>query len=255
MTELELRQSTIEIMRSWLGGKQGSTIHREIVDTYNSHRPLPRGHVLTMDDAWCAATVSAAAIRAGLTDIMPVECSCTRMIELYKALGRWVEDDGYIPTTGDLILYDWEDSGKGDCTGQPNHVGMVEAVSGLTMTVIEGNYDSAVRRRTLKVNGRYIRGFACPDYASKAAGGRPTPENGGNDMDYEQFKEYMERYRAELQARPGSVSWGGEDRAWAEQTGLFRGGTNGEGFMWQDFLTREQAAALFHREAKRTGNA
>ncbi len=254
MTEAQLRQSTVEIMRGWLGGKQGGAIHREIVDTYNSYKPHPRGHALTMSDAWCAGTVSAAAIRAGLTDIMPVECSCTRMIELYKSKGRWVEADDYIPAPGDLIFYDWDDTGKGDCTGQPDHVGMVESASGAVMTVIEGNYNSMVQRRPLKVNSRYIRGFGCPDYAKAAGSMPPQAGSGGNDMEYEQWKEHMERYRAELQSRPGS-GWSEADRAWAVDAGLFRGGTGNEGCMWQDLLTREQAAALFHREAERTGTA
>ena len=53
-------------------------------------------------------------------------------------------------------------------------------------------------------------------------------------------------FRAELQAKAGS-SWSEADRTWAESSGLFQGGE--DGFMWQDFLTREQAAALFHRQA------
>ena len=62
----------------------------------------------------------------------------------------------------------------------------------------------------------------------------------------------MEQYRKELQAGEGSP-WSEPDRAWAAEAGLFQGGEGG--FMWRDFLTREQAAALFHREARRTGAA
>ena len=45
---------------------------------------------------------------------------------------------------------------------------MVEKVSGNTITVIEGNYSDSVKRRTIKVNGRYIRGYGVPKYGSKA---------------------------------------------------------------------------------------
>ena len=31
-------------------------------------------------------------------------------------------------------------------------------------TVIEGNYQDAVKRRTISINGRFIRGFVTPDY-------------------------------------------------------------------------------------------
>ena len=88
------------------------------------------------------------------------------MIELFKKISRWMERDDYVPNVGDIIFYDWDDKGKGDCTGNPEHVGVVENVTGLVMTVIEGNYHDAVGRRTLNVNGRYIRGYGLPDYPS-----------------------------------------------------------------------------------------
>ena len=65
-------------------------------------------------------------------------------------------------------MYDWDDNGAGDCTGYPEHVGLVEAVDGNTITVIEGNMSDKVGERKLQVNGRYIRGYCLPDYASKA---------------------------------------------------------------------------------------
>ena len=62
------------------------------------------------------------------------------------------------------MLYDWQDSGKGDNTGRADHIGIVEKVSGNTITIIEGNYKQSVKRRTMKVNGRYIRGYGVPKY-------------------------------------------------------------------------------------------
>ena len=68
---------------------------------------------------------------------------------------------------------------RGDNTGWPDHVGIVESVSGSTMKVIEGNMSDAVGRRTLKVNGRYIRGYGVPKFkggSSSSAGiGSPAP--------------------------------------------------------------------------------
>lgn len=170
MTEQEIRQQVVATMRRWLGAKKGDATHHQIIDIYNSHKPLPRGVRMSYTMDWCAATPSAAAIMADITDIMPVECSCGNMMRLYQALGRWVEDDAYIPQPGDLVLYAWSDDGKGDCTKAPNHVGMVTDVTGSTITVVEGNMGSPSRvgTRTLQVNGRYIRGYCCPDYASKA---------------------------------------------------------------------------------------
>lgn len=168
MTENQLRNKVVAIMRGWLGLKEADGSHKKILDIYNAYKPLPRGYKMTTKDAWCAATVSAAFIKAGLADIGYPECSCTRMIDLYKKHGRWKESDSYVPSPGDLIMYDWDDNGVGDCTGQPEHVGMVVAVNGTYITVIEGNKNDAVGYRSMSVNGRYIRGYCLPDYASKA---------------------------------------------------------------------------------------
>lgn len=177
MTEKELRQKVVDIMVGWLGYKESDGSHAKILAVYNSYSPLPRGVKMLSTYAWCAATVSAAFIKAGLTDIGFVECSCSKMIELYKAKGRWMEKDSYTPEVGDLIMYDWDDSGSGDCTGAPEHVGMVASITGSAMKIIEGNKNDAVGYRTMKVNGKYIRGYCLPDYASKATSASSTSSN------------------------------------------------------------------------------
>ena len=53
-------------------------------------------------------------------------------------------------------------------TGSSDHVGVVESCNGNTITVVEGNKSNAVGRRTLEVNGRYIRGYGVPDFSKKA---------------------------------------------------------------------------------------
>lgn len=170
-TETQVREKIVGIIRRWVGHRESDGSFRHIIDTYNSLVPLPRGYKLTYKDAWCAATITAAAIEAGYTDIIPRECSCAAMIAAFKRMGRWQESDAYRPAPGDCIFYDWQDSGKGDNTGAPDHVGMVERVSGEVITVIEGNYSDSVKRRTIPVNGRYVRGYGLPDYASMT-----TPE-------------------------------------------------------------------------------
>ena len=99
------------------------------------------------------------------------------MIELYKKLGVWMENENRTPNPGDILFYDWEDNGKGDNTGRSDHVGIVEKVANGKITVIEGNYKNAVTRRTLSVNGKYIRGYAVPKYdADNSAEGICTVE-------------------------------------------------------------------------------
>lgn len=150
--------------QAWLGLKESNGSHKKIIDIYNSQKPLPVGYKLKYTDAWCAGFVSAVAIKTGYTDLIPCECSCPRMITLMKNKGIWVENENRKPNPGDIIFYDWDDSGSGDNKGSSDHVGIVEKVVGNTITVIEGNYGNAVKRRTLAVNGRYIRGYGVPKY-------------------------------------------------------------------------------------------
>ena len=174
------RQAMIAKMQSWIGKNEVDGSFREIIDIYNSHTPRARGYKLKYSDEWCAGTVSAAAIATGNTNAVPLEVSCHYMIEGAKAKGIWVENDAYVPQGGDIILYDWQDSGVGDNTGNPDHVGVVEYTSGGIIHVIEGNNGEMVARRDLPVNGRYIRGFIVPKYSNNtASGGSSTPTVSG----------------------------------------------------------------------------
>ena len=151
-------------MQSWVGLKESNGSHKKIIDIYNTIKPLPVGYKLKYTDAWCAGAVSAAAKVCDATDIIPCECSCPRMITLAQKMGIWVENDAHKPQAGDIILYDWDDSGSGDNKGGSDHVGVVEKISGSTITVIEGNYSNSVKRRSLKINGKYIRGYIVPKF-------------------------------------------------------------------------------------------
>ena len=164
MTEAQVRNLVVNQARTWLGRNEGDGSHRLIVDIYNSQVPLPRGYKVKYTDAWCATFVSAVALQTGLENIMPTECGCEPMIRLYKQLGSWAEDDAYVPKPGDVIFYDWDDTGVGDSKGEADHVGIVEDVNAGLISVIEGNLNDAVRRRAIKVNGKGIRGYGTPDY-------------------------------------------------------------------------------------------
>lgn len=89
------------------------------------------------------------------------------MLVKAQKMGIWVEDDNYRPRPGDLIMYDWGDSGVGDNKGAPDHVGIVADCDGKVMKVVEGNYSTkhTCDYRILSVGGRYIRGFIVPMYA------------------------------------------------------------------------------------------
>lgn len=160
------RNKMIAQMEAWVGCKESDGSHEKIIDIYNSHTPRARGYKLSYSDPWCAGTVSAAAIATGCADIFPLEVSCSKMIEKAKSMGIWNEDDAYVPIGGEAVMYDWDDDGKGDCTGSPEHVGLaIKVVNGI-IYVVEGNYNDAAMIRKLAVNGRYIRGFVVPKYDS-----------------------------------------------------------------------------------------
>lgn len=95
-------------------------------------------------------------------------------------MGAWEENDAHVPKLGEGVLYDWEDTGIGDNTGNPDHVGTVTYVNQASgyFVVTEGNFGNAVKKRTISINGRYIRGFITPKYDSDAAQSHPVQTPG-----------------------------------------------------------------------------
>lgn len=168
MNVSEVRKKFAAMAAGYVGVKEGTAQHHAIIDRYNAHKPLARGYAVKYTDAWCATFGSEIAIEAGYTDIIPTECGCEAQIKLWQKMGRWCENDAKVPEPGDYIYYDWDDNGVGDCKGNSDHVGIVESCDGKTIVVVEGNKNNAVGRRTLQVNGRYIRGYGVPDFAKKA---------------------------------------------------------------------------------------
>lgn len=164
---LRSRKAVVDLVNSWIGKNEKDGSYKGIIDIYNSYSgPLPRGVKMQYDWAWCAATWSALAIKLGYTDIMPIEISCGELIKQAQNMGIWQESDDYIPKPGDALLYDWDDNGVGDNTGWPDHVGTVTYVNEESgyMVITEGNYSDSVKKRTISINGKYIRGFITPKY-------------------------------------------------------------------------------------------
>ena len=164
----------IDQARAWIGRNENAGTHSEIIDVYNAHKPLARGYKVKYTDAWCSTFVSAVAIKCGYTDIIPTECGCQQQIELFKKIGAWEENENRVPNAGDIIFYDWNDNGIGDNRGYSDHVGIVESVSGNTITVIEGNFNNGVGRRYIAVNAKGIRGYGVPKYDAVVAQNKTT---------------------------------------------------------------------------------
>ncbi len=161
------RQKVVDLIKSWHGRNEADGSYKKIIDIYNSYTgPFPRGVKMLYGWAWCACTWSAAAIKLGYTDIMPIEIGCEELIKRAMAMGCWVENDAYVPDPADAVLYDWDDNGIGDCAGYADHIGVVinEPKKDGYILVEEGNFHDKVDTRKLAINGRYIRGFITPKY-------------------------------------------------------------------------------------------
>ena len=87
MTENELRQKVADIINAWVGATKGSAKHLEILEIYNTHRPLARGYAVKKTDAYCATTVSAAYIKAGIAEYTGTECGVEKYTLVAKKLG------------------------------------------------------------------------------------------------------------------------------------------------------------------------
>lgn len=165
------RDDLIKAMRSFEGARKGNAKHKEIIDIYNSAKPLPRGVKMQTSYAWCAATVSAAIIKAGLLSELPFnECSCGKMIEKLKSKNAFIESDSYLAEPGDIIFYSWKDNGVGDCVEGHDHVGLCVERDGSKMLIAEGNKNGAFGYRVVDKNARYIRGFAHFTFSDEVEG-------------------------------------------------------------------------------------
>ena len=83
-----------------VGATKGSAKHLEILEIYNSHKPLARGYKMQVKDAYCAATVSAAYIKAGIAEYTGTECGVEKFVQIAKGKGIWVENDAHVCHVG-----------------------------------------------------------------------------------------------------------------------------------------------------------
>lgn len=165
--------SILNEARKYIGVAGGSNSHHKIIDTYNSVKPLPAGYKMTYNDNWCDTFVSFIGIEVGATGLIGRECSVQRHIEIFKKLRIWNEDGTITPKPGDIICYNWDDATQ-ENDGWADHIGFVETVQNGSITLIEGNYGNAVKRRTIPVGWGYIRGYARPKYGSSQKPSTPS---------------------------------------------------------------------------------
>lgn len=183
-------QDVLNVMRSWLGYSEANGKFKQIIDLYNSKKPLPRGYAVKYTDEWCDTTVSAAGIKAGCSELIGRECGCEQHVKIFQSMGIWIEDGTITPKAGDIILYNWDTKVQPN-NGYSDHIGYVESVSNGQITCIEGNKGEAVARRVISVGNGNIRGYARPKYSGTGtapnvpnAPSKPTtpPTSGGGSL-------------------------------------------------------------------------
>lgn len=202
-------KAVLDVMRMWIGYNEANGKHKYIIDLYNSVKPLPRGYAVKYTDEWCDATVSAAGIKAGSTDLIGRECGCEEHIKIFKQMGIWIEDGTITPKPGDIILYNWNQNYQPN-DGYADHIGYVESVSNGQITCIEGNKGEAVARRVLSVGNGNIRGYARPKYDAETGGSTPSvPETPSTEALSRTVAWYGVVNTAELNVR----TWAGTEHA------------------------------------------
>lgn len=169
---------------------------------------------------WCMVFVQWVFAKAGVA--VPVKtASCGALLTAAKSKGQAVYS-GYKP--GDVVIYDFDGNGSTD------HCGIVEKVSGSTIVAIEGNTGSGSDADGGQVQQR-------TRYLKNVVGAYRPAYKEDDDMTYEDFKAYMDRYRQELERKQASA-WAKDVLKEAKAAGIT------DGKRPRDFATREEVAAM-----------
>ena len=218
--------------------------------------------------AWCDVFVDWCFITTfGLETGMALLCQpykgagagCTYSAKYFKNKGQFHSQN---PLPGDQIFFT-NDGGK-----TSYHTGLVVEVSEGKVFTIEGNTSGAagvvenggcVSRKSYALNSLYIMGYGRPDYSiiPVDAPKKETELSGMTQEKFNQmFKTALDAYRAQLRDNDNS-EWSQAAREFAVEKGIFNGagaGPDGKpNFMWEDFMTREQAAQMLYRFAQKHG--
>lgn len=118
---------------------------------------------------WCAIFQTYHLRKVGIpTSVCPNFAGCTTIRDSFLIpKGIWKLKGTYTPKPGDLILFDWEDTGN----NKLDHVGMVIKVDGNKVYTVEGNSKGGyttygVRYKSYPLTSSYIVGYGALNYES-----------------------------------------------------------------------------------------
>ena len=108
---------------------------------------------------WCACFVSWCADQCGYIEagVIPKFSLCSAGMEWFERRGQFM-DGSYVPTSGDIIFFDWGNDGSID------HVGIVESVVDGIVYTVEGNSGDKVARRSYPIRDGQVEGYGIPQY-------------------------------------------------------------------------------------------
>lgn len=176
-TEWDARDAVVSNAVKYLGVKEGTVQHRNIIDSFNNVKPQPRAYSVKYTDAWCATFVTFVFDNCGIANIIERECGCQEMINKMKKrnLVDFKKQNSSI-AKGNIVFYDWKQDGHSD------HVGIIASYEGRTMKVIEGNHNDAVGYRTISADDKSVMCIATPAYEVCV---ETKTNNDGSKYDYE----------------------------------------------------------------------
>lgn len=167
--------SIINTAKTYIGTKEGSNNHREIIDLYNKAR-YNDAYQMTTNDPWCCAFVVAVFEQCGMSDIIPCYAACDQMINIFTKWGRYYSRSVRSVRPGDIIFYDW----NGDLSS--DHVGIVIQNRFGELSVIEGNKSDSVEYRNISISSPQILGFGVPNYEA---------ESGSDSTSTQKYRSYF----------------------------------------------------------------
>lgn len=154
---IDFKPTILYTAKCCLGAKEGDDRHKLIIDIYNLGKEKNQ-YKVTYKDPWCAAFVSALFISCGMQRLIPIEASCFFMKNKAASRGMLRDPKSYTPVAGDLILYKL----RGKQT--VSHVGIIDHVDDVNISVIEGNKNDSVSRRLITKSYPFIDSYIHVDY-------------------------------------------------------------------------------------------
>lgn len=226
---MAMAKDILDVARSFIGVKESPPYSNNVI--FNTH--YYGGEVSGSAYPWCCAFVWDVFRIAGASDLFyggGKTAGCTTLMNYYKNQGQIVTD--YKP--GDLVFYQFDDDAYSE------HIGIIESVGDNSIVAIEGNTSDGgsqsdggeVLRKTRSKS--LIMAVARPKYEEE--------KEEEEEMTYEDFVKFMEKYEAERSAKP-EPQWSIDEGAWKRATEA--GVVNGKAP--EQYIKRDEVIAVLGR--------